>query len=254
MILIISSCSKKILIGTYNSYTHKPNTTFFNELKLNKDSTFTYTEGSSSFIPPDLASITNDIGKGRYQVKMGELILNFEPKFRKVNKVEIIPVSLSDLSKIIKRQGNPGATNSNKISTVFNVYKDVTVSKSSKYEHPYFNMLNVSDKKGSVHVIGNQNNYLEFDKSQFPLQLVLDFGRLVWDGGSLDGYKDLPLGFLDKKINIETPGNLKINIYLFKELERYPNVLLIGQKVFPIKILRDTIRIGDMIKVENKKQ
>jgi hypothetical protein len=248
LILIISSCSKT-LTGSYNSYTQKPNTTFFNELKLNKDSTFAYTENSSSFIPPDLANITNDIGKGRYQVKMKELILNFEPKFREVNKMEIIPVSLNDLHKAIKRQVNPGAIDSNKIAIVFNVYKGVIVSEHSKYEHPYFSMLNVNDKKGSVHFIGNEDNYLEFDKSQFPLQLVLDFGRLVWDGGSSDGYSDLPLGFLDKKINIERPGNFKINIYLFKDLEPYPNVL-IGQKIFPIKILRDSIKIGDMIKVK----
>jgi hypothetical protein len=262
LVLLICSCSKNTIIGSYtyngSSFMDDRHLIINKHLELNKDSSFKYTESYQKELNPgeDVGYPAYDyFGKGHFTINQKQLILNFDPKFRKIDKIEIIPISSDEIARIRKKHGSD-PIDADKIAITCHIFIN-------SYQFGNDRNSNI----GYLHANGDilplsPDSYKEYKKEQFPLELLFDFGGLTenYETGYIGfQYPDehnvlgFSLGFGDEKIRIEKPGNYKVDIYLFKSSDQTADQAFTGKRVFLIKTSFGTIKIGEMKKTKELK-
>jgi hypothetical protein len=257
LVLLITSCSKTTLTGLYTKeklvIADGHNISIEKRLELNKDSSFSYTEtheqilGAGDDVGP---AVYRFFGKGYYTSNQKQLTFKFDSKFKKINKIEVLPVAANEISKVRKKHGHPDSTENDKIGVVFHVNN--------------YQFKNSSDI-GYLYVNGHPlafapDSYEEFGKKQFPLELNFDFGHLT--DRSVTEFFDYQypeerntlgfnLGFQDEKIVIEKPGNYQINLYLLENYFQAKEQVITGKRVFSVKTKFGKIKIDDMEKKQD---
>ena len=253
--LLTCSCSKSI-VGSYAENSIKDGCHFNKYLELNKDSTFSYKEKNNFAIntanPPDQSFPDRVfIGRGHYSINKKKLVLNFELKFRKIDTIEIVPLSIDGISKIRKHVGDSTRFQSDIVNIVFNMNVDGFYFNNAEADIIPFGCMYLNRQPFWITNIYNRH-YRAYFRSQFPLELIFDFGKLI--GANDDPYRGLVypdeinslgfgFGYLDEKIKIEKAGNYQINIRLKKGLQ---DKTFTGKREFRIETLSGKIKIGDM--------
>lgn len=260
LILSLSSCCKKTIIGSYlyeqgTGRMGSPRTE--KHLSLNKDSTFSYNESFHVDKADDVVGpYYYYLGKGKYTIKNRQLTLHFESKFRKIGEIKVEPLSQDEITNFENRDKTIQKQPANSVLIALNFYfKD----------YPFENLA-AEVSIGTIRVNEEQvtrlrNNILTYPISKFPLTLTFDFGKFniqstnseyierYWDYQQGEMYRllEFNFGFLDETVNIEKPGNYKINIYPFKSgYSIKEDQVFSGQRVLPIKRIFGGLKIGQM--------
>ena len=235
LFLFTGSCAKTNLVGSYkylktNSFSKFTSnvilTEFTRSLILHKDSTFTYNEDDLSFDVGNESHQKRSLGKGKYQIRKNSLVLTFIPDILDVYNVEIDTLTAEDWYQIkfkIREEQISDLIQNNKNLIAF----DINVNSAG-----FPVIVHVS------HTLIGDRAYLNYGKSEFPLDLKFDF-------------RDLPKGLRlnNKIITIEKPGNYKVKMDLFDNNLDANAEYIYGEKILPIH----HHLIGDMVKVKDKK-
>jgi len=257
LFLLISSCSSTTLTGLY---AHKEllagddhNIEIEKRLELNKDSSFTYIETREQILASgeDVGPfVYRFFGKGYFTSGQKQLTLKFESKFKKITKIEILPVSVNEISKVRKKHGYPDLTENDKIGIAFHV-NNYQFEDNSRIDYLYVNGRSLYFAPDS---------YEEFGKKQFPLELNFDFGDLTdryvtqffnYQYPEERNTLGFNLGFLDEKVVIEKPGDYQINLFLFENGKPVEQVFK-GKMVLSVKTTFGKVKIGDMKKIKKQ--
>jgi hypothetical protein len=229
---------------------------------LSKDSTFYYNESFHEDEADDVAGpYYYYLGKGKYTVNGGQLLLHFESKFRKIGEIKVDSLSQNELINFENKDKFLKQRLENSFLITFGIYFN---------NYPFGN-LGPEAGIGTIRVNEEpithlRNNAVAYRVSKFPLTLTFDFGKFTmqqtgssdierywaYQPGEMYQLLDFNFGFLDETIRIEKPGNYKINIYPFKmhQLSREEQVFT-GQRALPVKRFLGGIKVGEMDKVKS---
>lgn len=240
------------MAGNY-SYKNESGHNYVNKfLKLEKDSTFECAENYHEEPAEDVgAPVYRYIGKGRYTVNKKELVLNFDAKFRKIYKIEVVPLTAEEITDIRKNNSGIAQISEGKYILAVNIY-----FKNFSFEHERFDSSIGLIKVNDLWIGSMRNNYMAFPASNFPYEIMFDFekftGQRIADySGYTSGTSTLGFnfGFFDERIRIGKPGNYKINIYPFKEdIYSENDQVFTGKRTYPISNVLGAKKIGDMRK------
>ena len=266
LILLISSCSNGI-VGYYsynktdaiNQYHLSITTT--KHLELYKDSSFNYTESYQKNWSGGLKDVPYVyLGKGRYMVSQKKLILNFEPKIRKIYKIDQVALSLDELSELRKNRGDSTPIDKDKIYITCQIFPDDNFFHISPDKYIGYTTINHVSS-----LFGFRQALIEYYKAQFPLELVFDFGNISVqyaipyfgnktpeDNKPFQEFSGTTFGFLDERIQIQKPENLKINIHLSSP-DSLTEQVFIGKRILAVETSTGNISIGEMTKIKKKK-
>ena len=258
------SCSKKALTGSYlyQKGTGRMGSLFTGKrLVINKDSTFIYNESFHEDQADDVGGPTwYYTGQGKYAIKDKRLILDFEPKFRKIGEIKIDSLSQNEIAAFEKKDAFLNRRPENSVLIAFDI---------SFYDFPFHGLSAESDigtiKIGEQSIHHLRNNTLIYPVSKFPLTLTVDFSKFnmqqtgseytepYWAYQYADeyGFLNFNFGFVDEKIRIEKPGNYKITIYPFKTgyLVKQDQVFT-GERILLVKRFLGSVKIGEMKNVK----
>ncbi len=258
LLIFLSSCSKKNLSGLYAYEEGKLYGRHFfgKQLELHKDSTFIYRATYHDEPEEDVgAPYYGYLGEGTYTANNKQITLHFRSKFRKINKIEVLPLSADEVAEIEKSKEFLESNAANASFVVFNIYFN------SSYFRPKTSIgcIKVNNYRLISHY---QNNIVAYNISKFPLVLNLDFEEMRHPDAfeslrfpETGGFLNFNLGFLDEVVHIDKPGRYKVNIYPFG-MDSSPMVPqgVTGRWTLPLKRSFNHIKIDDLKKVNSLPQ
>lgn len=250
--LIISSCSVRNVAGIYSYKKGSARNYVIKLLELKRDSTFECTEDYHREPEEDVgAPVYRYVGKGHYNVNKKELTLNFDAKFRKIFKMEVVPLTPAEITEIRKNNSYIDQTSGGNYLLILNIYFN-----NFSFEHERFDSNIGSVKVNEQWFSRLRNNYIMYPVSNFPSVLTFDFGKFT--GVHIAGYPsklsavdlnslDFNFGFLNEKLRIGKSGNYNINIYPFKnDYSENTDQVFTGKRIYPISNVLGTKKVGDM--------
>lgn len=284
LLLITNSCSKKALEGHYYNFKDLQGSGAVRNLKLNKDSTFDYSESffftykPGQFVEQHIPS-RDFVGKGKYEVNGKNLTLIFTPKIRKIKRIEVVPILDDKERKKLNLHYSVGAGS----CRIIFQFDEHSFHFNTEDGFPTILIANHQSVFGWVLTgkIGNNGNgeivdegRLDLNESMFPAKINLDFGELAgyfYSSMPVEKYKDyqsLPdeskdqkfvernrgfdpgysCGFFDETINIEKPGNYLVKLYCYDDQTK--DQVINGKRVYIIKKFLGSVKIGYMKKTK----